>query len=178
MPKCALLMIDFQNIFKDATSSWNCPNFENALTIATKFYDHIPNCQTIITGFYPPDITNPDCPQVWKDYFKQYPAVPTNKQNRCYDLAFPADSYGRIVWSPTFGKWNVIKPLLEQGVDTVYICGVSTDCCVLSTALAAVDDGMKVYIISNACASGNDTTHALALEIMGGYGPNVEIKSF
>ncbi len=33
------------------------------------------------------------------------------------------------------------------------LCGVSTDCCVLMTALAAVDDGVAVRVVADACAA-------------------------
>ena len=39
------------------------------------------------------------------------------------------------------------------------LCGVSTECCVLMTALAAVDDGAHVRVVADACAAKGPKTH-------------------
>ena len=57
------------------------------------------------------------------------------------------------------------------------LAGVSTDCCVLSTALAAADDGVSVQVVADACAGLNDESHAKALDILRLYGPLVEVVS-
>jgi len=174
MSNCALLLIDFQNVFNDPKLSWYCPKFNDALKVALLCHQKL-QCQTYITGFLPPNTKIP----IWNDYFNCFPDISTDSNNVIYDLNFPADSYGKIVWSPTFGKWDTIRKHIfnEPGdsIDTVYICGVATDCCVLATALAAVDDGMNVYIISDGCASGNDTQHLKGLDIMQGFSPNIKI---
>jgi nicotinamidase/pyrazinamidase len=41
--------------------------------------------------------------------------------------------------------------LKEQGVTSVYVCGLATDYCVMWTALDAVDLGFKTYLIEDAC---------------------------
>ena len=55
------------------------------------------------------------------------------------------------------------------------LAGVSTDCCVLSTALAAADAGVGVQVVADACAGVNDHTHRQALDIMRLYSPLVEV---
>ena len=55
------------------------------------------------------------------------------------------------------------------------LAGVSTDCCVLSTALAAADAGVEVQVVADACAGVNDQTHRQALDIMRLYGPLIEV---
>ena len=56
----------------------------------------------------------------------------------------------------TFSKWNEVRAHLGGG--EAVLCGVSTDCCVLMTALAAVDDGVPIRVIADACAA--KTRHA------------------
>ncbi len=55
------------------------------------------------------------------------------------------------------------------------LAGVSTDCCVLSTALAAADAGVRVRVVADACAGVSDADHERALAVMALYGPLIEI---
>jgi nicotinamidase-related amidase len=57
------------------------------------------------------------------------------------------------------------------------LAGVSTDCCVLSTALAAADDGVTVQVVADACAGISDESHAKTLDILRLYSPLVEVVS-
>ena len=170
-----LLLIDFQKIFNDKSHSWYCPGFEQALNTALSCYNKMNgnNCKTYITGFLPPDTSV----QVWKDYYTKYSDIPSSDDNSCYELDDKLknlENVEKVIWSQTFGKWDKISQYINKEVKEVYICGVATDCCVLSTALSAIDKNMKVYIIEDGCAS-NDTSHNNALNIMKGYNPNIVI---
>jgi nicotinamidase-related amidase len=57
------------------------------------------------------------------------------------------------------------------------LAGVSTDCCVLSTALAAADDGRFVQVVADACAGASDEDHQRALDAMALYRPLITITS-
>lgn len=96
-----------------------------------------------------------------------------NGNNSCYDLIQGVPSK-QVISVPKFGKWSAISRKIGK-IDEIYLAGVSTDCCVLSTALAAVDDGIKVYVIEDACAGSTKEAHTNALNIMKGYSPNLEI---
>src|SRR5262249_28748582 len=63
----------------------------------------------------------------------------------------------------------------RAGSGPLVLAGVSTDCCVLSTALAAADDGIGVRVVADACAGVDDESHAQALHIMRLYSPLVEV---
>ena len=55
------------------------------------------------------------------------------------------------------------------------LAGVSTDCCVLSTALAAADAGVTVQVVADACAGASDQSQQQALDIMRLYAPLIEV---
>ncbi|HEY2507218.1 MAG TPA: isochorismatase family protein [Streptosporangiaceae bacterium] len=52
---------------------------------------------------------------------------------------------------------------------------MSTDCCVLSTALAAADAGVRVQVVADACAGASDESHEITLQILRLYAPLVEV---
>ena len=50
-----------------------------------------------------------------------------------------------------FQDTNLAKTLKRLEVDTVYITGLATDYCVKATALDAVREGFKVFLVEDAC---------------------------
>ena len=58
---------------------------------------------------------------------------------------------GPTVNRTTFSTWG--PELADRvGAGTMLLAGVSTDCCVLSTATAAADAGVAVQVVADACA--------------------------
>jgi nicotinamidase-related amidase len=55
------------------------------------------------------------------------------------------------------------------------LTGVTTDCCVLSTALAAADAGVHVMVAADACAGITEPDHKRALDTMALYSPFIDI---
>jgi nicotinamidase-related amidase len=53
--------------------------------------------------------------------------------------------------------------LRERGIDAVIVTGVSTDCCVDSTARAAFQRDYDVFVTADACAAGSPHLHHGAL---------------
>ncbi|WP_417362591.1 nicotinamidase [Galbibacter sp.] len=50
---------------------------------------------------------------------------------------------------------NLTQYLKSKGIDTVYVCGIATDYCVLSTALDAVKEGFNTFVIKDAIRAVN-----------------------
>ena len=73
-----------------------------------------------------------------------------------------------------FGKWG---PELagRVGGDDIVLAGVSTDCCVISTALPAADAGTRIRLVTDACAGATDVSHEQALAVMDLYAPLIEL---
>ena len=86
------------------------------------------------------------------------------------DLRLP-----HTVSEPTFGKWGErLRDVVGADAHLV-LAGVATDCCVLSTALAAADAGCTVEVAAAACAGSSDEAHERALAAMALYAPQVTI---
>jgi len=81
---------------------------------------------------------------------------------------------GPTLDATTFGKWGP-ELAARAGGGPLVLAGVSTDCCVLSTALAAADAGATVRVVADACAGIDDESHAKALHVMSLYAPLVEV---
>ena len=57
------------------------------------------------------------------------------------------------------------------------LCGVATDCCVISTALRAADDGMFVRIVADACRGATAEAHERALALAEGFAPQITLTT-
>jgi nicotinamidase-related amidase len=77
----------------------------------------------------------------------------------------------------TFGKWGAELAAAMPDGHGMVLTGVSTDCCVLATAVAAADAGVQVKVVADACAGVTDTDHQRALDAMALFGPLIEITT-
>lgn len=76
-----------------------------------------------------------------------------------YDIQVPKNGYDR--------SNKIVSILNNTTIDTVYVIGFDTDGCVLSTALGLFDNGYKVKIIEELCASsGGEDVHQAALAVL------------
>ncbi|MHB1596193.1 MAG: cysteine hydrolase family protein [Streptosporangiaceae bacterium] len=165
-----LVVIDMQRIFGDPGSAWRAPRFDQ---VVAPIRD--------LASAYAPRVTftrfvAPAAPQgSWRDYYQQWPFALQPPDAPVYDLVPEfASGAGVTVDATTFSKWGP-DLAARVGAGTMVLAGVSTDCCVLSTALAAADAGVPVRVVAEACAGVDDESHAKALDIMALYSPLVEV---
>jgi len=136
--------------------------------------------QRLVTAFGP-EVTftrfvAPDEPVgAWREYYRRWPFALQPADAPLYRLVQPfADRPSLAVAS--FGKWG--PELAARAPDgELVVAGVTTDCCVISTALAAADAGVKVRIATDACAGSTDADHERALAILALYAPLVELTT-
>lgn len=174
LPDGWLVVIDMQNVFASPSSPWSTPGFGAALDKVTAltgvFADRV-----VLTRFVAP--TSPA--GAWRRYYEQWPFALVPDDDPIYALVdgLPSQGHG-IVSRPTFGKWDD-KPgslrELTSAADVLVLAGVSTDCCVLSTALAAADAGIEVYVVADACAAPTQQDHDRALDAMRLYAPLITV---
>jgi nicotinamidase-related amidase len=166
--KAHLAVIDIQNVFADPQSKWFTPGFESVMGPIHK----------LVASFRDVTFTRFVAPErpvgAWRLYYEQWPFALQPPHAEIYQLV--DGFHGSTVDEITFGKWG---PALAERVgdaDVLVLAGVATDCCVLSTALAAADAGMVTWIVADACAGMNDEAHERALDIARGYRPHIEVK--
>ena len=170
-----LTIIDMQRVFAEPGSDWFTPRFDEIIAPIRKllptFGDHV-----VYTRFVAP--TEPI--GSWRAYYDQWPAELVGPGHRSYEIVdeLTPDPGATVLQATTFGKWN---PELAATIGSagspgeMVLVGVATDCCILSTAVAAADAGVHVRVVAQACAGLTDESHHKALDILSGYAPMIEV---
>ena len=168
-----LVVIDPQAIFASADSAWGSPFFAEALprihALAEAFGDRV-----LVTRWMP----TADRSTSWGAYFAAWPFADQPPSDALFDLVPEARglSIHPTLDLPTFGKWGPeLEAIVGRGTHVV-LAGVSTDCCVISTALAAADAGAFVTIAADACAGSTVENHAAAIHVMDLYPPQITVS--
>jgi nicotinamidase-related amidase len=168
-----LAVIDMQRVFGEPDSAWFAPRFAeivgNVADLVTALRPRV-----VFTRFVAPA----EPAGAWQRYYEVWPFALQRPDARIYELVdeFSAEP-GQTLDATTFSKWAAgLRERVGPGGQLV-LAGVSTDCCVLSTAVAAADDGVAVQVVADACAGVSDTAHAQALDILRLYAPLVEVVS-
>jgi nicotinamidase-related amidase len=163
-----LAVIDMQRVFAEPGSPWLTPKFADIVSPIQRLVGRFGRRVTF-TRFVAPD--RPE--GVWRRYYEEWPFALQPPDARIYELV---DNFGArpTLDATTFGKWGP-ELAAQVGAGPLVLCGVSTDCCVLSTALAAADAGVEVQVVIEGCAGINDETHEEALDVMRLYAPLIRV---
>jgi nicotinamidase-related amidase len=165
-----LVLVDLQRIFGASDSPWAAPRFDTAAAVCAELLERYAP-RVVLTRFVAP--TEPR--GAWKPYYEQFPFALVADDDPLYALVDPfAGRELPVLTRTTFGKWGPELGAIV-GEAPVVVGGVSTDCCVLSTVLAAADDGAAVTVVADACAGASDVDHERALEAMRLYAPLVSV---
>jgi nicotinamidase-related amidase len=164
-----LALIDLQRIFADPGSGWATPDFQRVVKPTRQLIDLL-SPRVIFTRFVAPEKPVGS----WVTYYELYPFALQSPDSDDYQLVDEFKGASTLD-KPTFGKWG---PELAEAVGTggrLVLGGVTTDCCVITTALAAVDAGVHVQVVEDACAGSDEASHQKAIDIMRLYSPMLEI---
>jgi nicotinamidase-related amidase len=165
-----LIVIDMQRAFADSPSPWAAPGFYAALAQVERLLPAYRG-RTILTRYVPPKVLA----GAWIPYFAMFPSLLRPEDDPLWDLKLPADGGALVETRTTFGKWDAPMAALTGPGAPIAVCGVATECCVLSTILGAVDHGRFVRLVSDACAAGSPQGDAEALAILAGFAPMVSV---
>ena len=167
-----LVVIDPQRVFADPSSDWAAPRFDHIMapiqTLADKYRGRV-----IVTRWLPAR----DRAGSWGAYFEAWPFADQPDDHPLFELVdFAAElAAGPTLDERTFGKFGA--QLLDRTGPQPHLVltGVATDCCVISTALAAADAGATVSVVAEACAGSSESNHRAALQVMGLYSPQITV---
>jgi ureidoacrylate peracid hydrolase len=86
------------------------------------------------------------------------------------DFCGPQPQPGESVISKThfsaFGRTGLAKQLHARGIDTLVLAGLTTECCIASSAWDAFEQDFHVFIAADACAAYEDDLHQGALKAL------------
>jgi nicotinamidase-related amidase len=173
LPEAApwLVAIDLQHAFADSDSPWFAPTLAQTkpaiASLVPRFGERV-----VFTRFVPP--AEPE--GSWRRYYKQWSFAEGTRGSPLWDV-IPPWTDRLTVSSHTFSKWVPDLARITGPHPAIVLCGVSTDCCVLATAFAAVDAGAQVRVVADACAAKTPEIHAAALAMMEARAPQLEIVS-
>ncbi len=172
-PPSWLAVIDMQRVFGDPGSDWFAPRFAEVVGLVRRLADAF-RPRVTFTRFIAPEV-----PQgAWRRYYQQWPFALQPPGARIYELVDElAAGPGPTLDATTFSKWGAELSRRTADGGQLILAGVSTDCCVLSTALAAADAGVPVRVVADACAGVTDQSHRQALDILRLYAPLVEVTA-
>ncbi|MFJ9820776.1 cysteine hydrolase family protein [Streptomyces sp. NPDC101151] len=168
-----LAVIDMQRVFAEPESPWAAPRYADAAAgvrrLLPAFGDRV-----AFTRFLAPE----QPAGAWRAYYDQWPFARQPPHAELWELTDEfAGRTAHVLDTTTFGKWS---PELAGRVGPegrLVLAGVSTDCCVLSTALAAADAGTEVLVVADACAGVDDDSHVRTLQVLDLYRPLIRVTT-
>jgi nicotinamidase-related amidase len=166
-----LMIIDMQRIFGEPSSEWATPGYAAAAAGIQRLLGGF-DSRICFTRFLPPDPPT----GVWITYYEKWPFALDPVNAPLYQLSeefvsIPTTTVDRT----TFGKWDAETDRLLGHPQELVLAGVTTDCCVLSTALPACDAGVHVTVVADACAGVTGQDHQRALDAMELYSPMIDV---
>jgi nicotinamidase-related amidase len=164
-----LALIDLQRIFADPSSGWATPDFDRVIEPTKQLID-VFSPDVVFTRFIAPEKPAGS----WVTYYEHYPFAlqpPDSDEYQLVDEFKGAPTLDKT----TFGAWGTELAAKVGPGGNLVLSGVTTDCCVLTTALAAVDAGVYVQVVEDACAGSDEASHHKAIDIMRLYSPMLEI---
>jgi nicotinamidase-related amidase len=168
-----LVVIDMQVVFGEPSSAWFTPGYAAIEPTVARLVERFGE-RVVLTRFIAPEHPT----GAWVPYYEQWPFALVHHTDPLYDLMPPfAGTEHPVISRTTFGKWGDELSTIIGPDASVVLAGVSTDCCVLSTALAAADAGVHVSVVRDACAGLSAADHQRALDAMALYGPLIEITT-
>ena len=164
-----LAVIDMQRVFADPASGWATPGFAAIVpTVAALVAACAP--AVTFTRFVAPAQPH----GAWRPYYDRWAFARQPPDAPLWDVVADLTPDAPTIDAPTFSKWGP-ELAARVGAATLVLAGVSTDCCVLSTAVAAADAGVAVQVVADACAGVDDASHRKALDLLALYAPLIEV---
>lgn len=178
---CAVhVAIDMQRLFAEPTE-WHAPSLAPLVAPIARIAQHRPQ-RTIFTRFLTPHSAEHARGQ-WRTYYRRWRSVTLERlAPDMLDLVAPlaalapptlvVDKHGHS----SFSSSDFLPALGRLRADTLVLTGVETDVCVLTTALDAIDHGLRVILIEDAVASSSPEGHRACLDhIYPRYDQQIEV---
>ncbi|WP_220272972.1 cysteine hydrolase family protein [Arthrobacter sp. RT-1] len=166
-----LVVIDMQRVFQDE-GQWQVPRYAEIVPVIERLQQELEG-STVFTRFVRDEAEH----GAWTAYYQRWDEMRYPADSTAWDITMDVPGRATVLDAPTFSKWGPqLAALVPRGAEMV-LTGVATDCCVLSTALGAVDAGRFVTIISDACAAVSDQAQQQTLALLQLLAPMCEVMT-
>lgn len=168
-----LVIIDPQVIFASPEASpWGSPLWARTVPAIVATARAFGPERTVVTRF----VADPGLGGSWAAYYEDWPFALVGDDDPLYAVVPElAGAAQQTVTAGTFGKWGADLRALVGEQPRLAVAGVSTDCCVIATALPAADAGARVRVLGGACAGSSVDNHERALAAMALFGPQIVV---
>ena len=166
-----LVVVDMQTVFAAPDSPWFTPTLRAAgehIAGLLPLFDE----RVIFTRFIPPERIEGS----WGDYYRKWVFATDRNDAALWSLVPPWQDRPTLD-THRFSKWGMQLQHLTGPAPRLVLCGVSTDCCVMATALGAVDGGAFVRVVADACGAKTPAIHEGALSLLSTRAPQLVISS-
>ncbi|RYB94486.1 isochorismatase family protein [Nocardioides oleivorans] len=172
-PDAWLVVIDPQRIFASPDSEWGSPMFPDIVEPVRRLAAAAGR-RTVVTRWVPA----PDPQGSWEAYLDAWPFAAVPDSDPLLELVPEMQGLAtQTISLPTFGKWSYALQAVTGPTPHLVLTGVSTDCCVISTALAAADAGATITVVTDACAGSTPENHRAAMDVMALYPPQITLAT-
>lgn len=163
MPKDLFLVIDMQNVYTE-NGKWCCPSTGQATDNIKKIIESKRSeIDVIFTRFIAPS----EPKGVWNDYNRENKDVNEDvfSNEMIPELDRELEQYP-LYSKSTYSSLTIpeVKKAAKEA-RRVVVAGVVAECCVLSTVMALIDEGVPVVYVTDA-VSGIDRDTELAVELI------------
>ena len=168
-----LVIVDPQVVFADpANSPWGSPLWAQTVPRIEALAREFGPDRTVITRF----VADPTLGGSWASYYDEWPFALVPDDDDLYAVVPElAGCAAHTVTAGTFGKWNTDLRAIVGDQPSLTLAGVSTDCCVIATALPAADAGVQVLVAADACAGSSPEAHDQAIGAMSLFAPQLTL---
>ena len=168
MAKDLMLVIDMQNVYA-SNGKWCCHATEDAAVNIKRVIREKPDLDVIFTRFLAP--TEPR--GVWQEYHR----VNEDVNEDAFANAMLSRFNDELEKYPLYSKSTYSSLTIPEvrlaatQAERVVISGVVAECCVLSTVMALIDEGVSVVYLTDAVSGVSTDTQAAVELILSGMEP-------
>lgn len=169
-----LLVIDVQRVAAPG-GPWELPYLDEIVPNVQRLLDHF-GARTVLTRHR----LDFDGPGTWRSFARRWSTL--DKDPSWWDLYPPLSipEGASVVDKTTYSAFDVepVQEALAAGAcDELVLTGCETDCCIAATMFSAVDAGVDVTVITDACTAPDPAGHEAILASAGRLPEQVQLLS-
>ena len=168
LSKPLLMVIDMQNIYSNG-QKWECKNFGRAVDKIKSLLNSCNSEDVLFTRYIASETPN----GIWADYNVENADVNADVWSNeiTKDLVGYSDRYKVIDKEVYSSLGNAEVKATTELASCVVVTGVVAECCVLSTVMSLIDEGIYVIYLKDAVAGADDDTENAVVKVLEGLVP-------